>query len=50
MLISVATATFYFLPFDEALETVAQAGFENIELDLFWERKNWAMAQHLKGI
>jgi sugar phosphate isomerase/epimerase len=50
MLISVATATFYFLPFDEALETIAQAGFENIELDLFWERKNWAMAQHLKGI
>lgn len=50
MLISVATATFYFLPFDEALETIAQAGFENIELDLYWERKSWAMAQHLKGI
>ena len=50
MLISVATATFYFLPFAEAIETIALAGFENIELDLYWERKNWAMAQHLKNV
>jgi sugar phosphate isomerase/epimerase len=50
MLISVATATFYFIPFAEAIETIALAGFENIELDLYWERKNWAMAQHLKNV
>jgi sugar phosphate isomerase/epimerase len=50
MLISVATATFYFLPFAEAIETIAIAGFENIEIDLYWERKSWAMAQHLKNV
>jgi sugar phosphate isomerase/epimerase len=50
MLISVATATYFYLPFEEALEIIAKAGFQFIELDLFWERKTWAMAQHLRGI
>lgn len=50
MLISVATATFYFLPFSEAVEIIAQSGLKNVELDLYWERKNPAMAQHLKDI
>jgi sugar phosphate isomerase/epimerase len=50
MHISVATATFYFLPFEETLEIIAEAGFQNIELDLFWEWKQWTMAQHLRDI
>lgn len=29
---------------------IAEAGFQNIELDLYWERKEWAMAQHLMGM
>jgi sugar phosphate isomerase/epimerase len=49
MLISIATATYFFRPFEETLEIIAEAGFQNIELDLYWERKDWAMAQHLKG-
>ncbi len=47
--ISFATANLYFHPFEAALEIIAEAGFQNIELDLFWERKEWAMAQHLRG-
>jgi sugar phosphate isomerase/epimerase len=50
MLISIATATFYYRSFEETLEIIAEAVFQNIELDLYWERKNWAMAQHLKGL
>lgn len=50
MFISVATANYYHLPFEQALEIIALSGFQNIELDLFWERKGWAMAQHLRGI
>jgi sugar phosphate isomerase/epimerase len=50
MQISIATANLYFLPFPQALEIVAEAGFEHIELDLYWERGQWAMAQHLKGM
>jgi sugar phosphate isomerase/epimerase len=50
MRISFATANFYFLPFDETLEIIAEAGFQNIELDLFWEWKQWTMAQHLRDI
>ena len=50
MRISFATANFYFLPFDETLEIIAEAGFQNIELDLPWEWKNWNMAQHLRNI
>lgn len=50
MHISVATANFYFLPFEQALEIIANAGFEHIELDLYWKRGEWAMAQHLKDL
>ena len=46
---SIATANFYFLPFRQTLEIIAEAGFEHIELDLYWERGQWAVAQHLKG-
>lgn len=49
MQISVATANLFYLPFEQALEIIAEAGFQAIELDLYWERKTWAMAQHLKG-
>src|SRR5512138_2816127 len=49
MQISVSTANYYHLPFEQALEIIARAGFEQVELDLFWERKQWAMAQHLRG-
>jgi sugar phosphate isomerase/epimerase len=48
--ISFATANLFMKPFPEVLELIAEAGFENIELDLYWERKEWAMAQHLKGV
>lgn len=48
--ISIATANLYYLPFQQTLEIIARAGFENIELDLFWERGQWAVAQHLKGV
>jgi sugar phosphate isomerase/epimerase len=50
MLVSVATANFYFLPFEETLDIIAEAGFHNIELDLYWEWNQWAMAQHLKDV
>ena len=48
MYISVSTANYFYLPFEEALEVIKRAGFQFIELDLFWEYENWAMAQHLK--
>jgi hypothetical protein len=47
---SIATANFYFLPFEETLEVITNAGFKYIELDLFWEKGKWAMAQHLKDL
>ena len=50
MQLSIATATLYLQPFEQVLEMIAEAGFQNIELDLFWERKEWAMAQHLKDV
>jgi len=37
-------------PFERALNIFAEAGFQNIELDLFWERKEWAVAQHLQDV
>lgn len=49
MHISFATANLYQEPFEDVLEMIAEAGYEAIELDLFWERKEWAMAQHLRG-
>jgi sugar phosphate isomerase/epimerase len=48
--VSVATANLYFLPFEETLEIIAEAGFRNIELDLFWEWHQWTMAQHLQNV
>ncbi len=50
MQISVATANLFYRPFEQVLEVIAAAGFQNIELDLYWERKTWAMAQHLKDV
>jgi sugar phosphate isomerase/epimerase len=47
MIVSAATANLYWLPFEQALAITAEAGFQNIELDLFWENKRWAIAQHL---
>jgi sugar phosphate isomerase/epimerase len=49
MNIAVATATYYFLPFEQALAIIAGAGFEHIELDLYWEKGPWGMAEHLQG-
>lgn len=48
-LISVSTANFFSLPFEHALDLIAAAGFRDVELDLFVEYDDWAMAQHLKG-
>jgi sugar phosphate isomerase/epimerase len=50
MQISFSTANLYLRPFEEVVDMIAAAGFANIELDLFWERKEWAMAQHLKDV
>jgi sugar phosphate isomerase/epimerase len=47
---SISTATLYWIPFERTLDLIAKAGFQNIELDLFWERKEWSMAQHLRDI
>ncbi len=50
MVITVSTATFYWIPFERTLDLITRAGFQNVELDLFWERKEWCMAQHLRDI
>ncbi len=50
MQISFATANLYLQPFEQVLEMIAEAGFQNVELDLYWTRKDWAMAQHLKDV
>ncbi|MHB1356894.1 MAG: sugar phosphate isomerase/epimerase family protein [Anaerolineae bacterium] len=50
MHISIATANFYYLPFDNALDIIAGAGYTEVELALYWERGRWAMAQHLRDI
>lgn len=50
MLVSVATATLYSKPFEQVLDIIVEAGFQNIELDLFWINEKWAMAQHLKDV
>lgn len=50
MHLSVATANLFYRPFEKVLDIIAEAGFQNIELDLFWERKEWAMAQHLRDV
>ncbi len=48
--ISVETATFWFLPFEQTIEIIANAGFEHIELGLFREIGEWGVAQQLKDI
>lgn len=50
MRVSVATATFYHLPFEEAIEIICRAGFDGIELDLYWQGGDWRVAQHLEGV
>jgi sugar phosphate isomerase/epimerase len=51
MNISIATATFYNIPFTEALELIKTARFESIELDTYWTGgDNWEVTQHLRGI
>ncbi len=50
MQLSVATANLYLRPFEQVLDIIAEAGFQYIELDLFWARKEWAMAQHLRDV
>ena len=47
---SVATANLYRQPFEQSLAVIAEAGFQHIELDLFWERNEWAIAQHLRDV
>lgn len=49
--ISIATATFFNVPFRETLGLIEKAGFKYIELDIYWQGgDNWEAAQHLKGI
>ena len=48
--LSVATANFYYFPFQETLEIIAGAGFNFIELDPYCQVGDFEMAQHLKGI
>lgn len=50
MQISISTANLYFKPFDEAIRLIAEAGYQAVELDLYWSRKHLAMAQHLKDV
>lgn len=51
MNLSIATATFYYAPFDKALELIRNSGFEYIELDIYWRGgDNWEAGQHLKDI
>jgi sugar phosphate isomerase/epimerase len=38
MQLSIATANLFVQPFERALDIIADTGFQNIELDLFWER------------
>ncbi|MHA2087652.1 MAG: sugar phosphate isomerase/epimerase family protein, partial [Promethearchaeota archaeon] len=42
--------TFYFRPFQEALEIITKANFDSIELDLYWKGGEWEIGQHLKHI
>ena len=49
MHISVGTASFYFKPFHQVLEVIAESGFQSVELDPYWKGGEWEIAQHLKG-
>jgi len=51
MNISIATATFYYIPFTEALDLIKAAGFDSVELDTYWTGgENWEVTQHLRNI
>lgn len=51
MNISIATATFFNIPFVKALDLIKLAGFETIELDTYWTGgDNWEVTQHLRNI
>jgi sugar phosphate isomerase/epimerase len=51
MKLSIASATFYNIPFKETLEIIKKAGFEYIELDIYWKGgDNWEAGQHLKNL
>ena len=49
MLLSISTASFYFMPFEAALDVIAQAGFEAVELAGYCQSGPYETAQHLKG-
>ena len=51
MLMAMATANFYRIPFERALSLIRRAGFSHIELDGYWiGGDNWECAQHIKSI
>ena len=50
MRIAVATANTYYLPFEQTLALIAEAGFQDVEVALYWKGGSWAMAQHLEGV
>lgn len=51
MLIGMATANFYEIPFFQALRIIKRAGYDWIELDGYWQGgDNWETAQHIKNV
>jgi len=48
MNLSISTGTFYAVPFWKMLELIKKAGFEYIELLLYWKGSTWEMGQHLR--
>jgi len=50
MHLAVATANLYYLPFEQALNIIAEAGYAHVELALYWSGGPWAMAQHLRDL
>jgi len=47
---SISTANFYSTPFNETLQIIKSAGFDYIELAVYWKGGKWEIAQHLKNI
>ena len=51
MIIAMATANFYQVPFKKALNIIQKAGYEYIEPDGYWKGgDSWEVAQHIKDI
>lgn len=50
MVISIATANLYHMPFENVLSVIRRAGYEYVELDGYWKGGGWEIAQHIKGI